>query len=120
MWVLNTCVCIFISQARQADVGITLIIPSICYEVNSMSTYMSKLRRSPWQGMYSMFLGVYIVHHATVLASYKGRYKTVDPRTKDRDTKSQNTNSFITTLHYRRLCCIVVQVSNTIFLSLKR
>ena len=35
------------------------------------------------------------------------------------NTKSQNMDSFITTLHYRRLCCIVVQVSNTIFLSLK-
>ena len=33
------------------------------------------------------------------------------------NNKSQNTDSFITTLHYRRLCCIVVQVSNTIFLS---
>ena len=36
------------------------------------------------------------------------------------NTKSQNTDSFITMLHYRRLCCIVVQVSNTIFLSLNR
>ena len=35
------------------------------------------------------------------------------------NTKSQNTDSFITKLHYRRLFCIVVQVSNTILLSLK-
>ena len=62
--------------------------------------------------------------HVRMSAKSWGRYKqwTQGPVTRrpKGNTKSQNTDSFITTLHYRRLFCIVVQVSNTVFLSLTR
>ena len=50
-----------------------------------------------------------------ILSSYKrvGINSGPEDRGPKGNTKSQNTDSFITTLHYRRLCCIVVQVSNT-------